>query len=187
MREGRVTFKYRKSGNGHVLHGMDMKTKKKDQEQKGNHSWRAGKDRCAFGRVSVQETLYTHFHPGHVISSLACGSHISILVNSAVKHSAFWQKTIHLHLPLSTMPWAGRSIDNWCEMFAKKVWWICNTPVLSQGRPLRRWMPDIRAHWEESPLQCKTKWDPAAIMCADTPAFAISCSSSNVPLKTVME
>lgn len=108
MREGRVTFEYRKSGNGHVLHGMDTKTKKKDQEQKENQSWRAGKDRCAFGRVSVQETVYTHFHTGHVVSSLACDSHISILVNSGAKHFAFWQKTIHLHLPLSTMPWAGK-------------------------------------------------------------------------------
>lgn len=65
-------------------------------------------DLCPFGRVSAQEILYIHFHTGHIISSLACGSHISTLVNSGANHLAFWQKIIHLHLPLFTMPWAGK-------------------------------------------------------------------------------
>lgn len=34
MREGRVTFEYRKSGNGHVLHGMDTKTKKRTKSRR---------------------------------------------------------------------------------------------------------------------------------------------------------
>lgn len=70
-----------------------MKTNKQ-KKTKSRRRIEAGKqkktdDFCPFGRVSVQDTLYMHFHTGHIISSLACGSHISILVNSGAKHFAF--------------------------------------------------------------------------------------------------
>lgn len=94
-----------------VLHGMDMKTEK-DQEQKEDQSWRAEKwtdGLCPPDRVSVQETLYICFHKAQIISSLACGSHPSVLVKPGTKHFAFWQKTGHLlHLHLSTVPLAGK-------------------------------------------------------------------------------
>lgn len=83
-----------------------MKTKKKTKSRRRIKAGKQKKtdDLCPFGRVSVQETLYIHFHIGHTISSLASGSHISILVNSGAKHFVFWQKTFYLDLPLSTMP-----------------------------------------------------------------------------------
>lgn len=85
-----------------------------------------------------RSSIYT---TGQMISSLACGSYTSILVNSGAKLFAFWQKTSHLpHPHLFTMPRTGEeAFITWCETFSTKVLWISNTSVLSLGRPLWRY------------------------------------------------
>lgn len=68
-----------------MLHAMKTKEKTKSRRIKAGKQNKTD-DLCPFGRVSVQETLYIHFHTGHIISSFACGSHINILINSGAKH-----------------------------------------------------------------------------------------------------
>lgn len=172
-----------------VLHGIDMKTKKKKKRIKSRRGIKAGEHRktdVPFGRVSVQETLNMHSNTGHIISSFTCGSHINILVNSVAKHLAFWQKTIHLHLSLSTMPWTGKRhwhlMWNVCKKGLVDLRHTCAVPRLTTMEMNARHTSTP----EEESFTMQNEGDVSRLQ-TYPPTFAISSCNSKVPLKTAMD